>query len=1160
SNCTWKRHFDVPGVLAVVVSLYGRGLDTREGILRSALVVEEPIKRLRILGPSDVAIACDHDWKAVVEKGSHILYQWSLDEVSQNASVSNTFSQRFPSVGRHVLRVTAFNDLGSVKTSITFSVTRPNFLPSFYQNVTLSVGLTLLGEPTVISVLVKGEKHFNISCDFGDGQTGFFSSTDLKNVSSHTSSSSSPSSQLSLPLTSESKVFSLREVRRHRNGISSIAYQVDIRHTFQTAGRFNVSVAVSNGLSEIFKSRQAVVEPFIGDIKLFTNSSNVISIDDELVVSAEVGSGKNLQFAWNFSDNISPNVVSDGNTSRATHIFNVPKTYRVSLTVSNHLQPFGVNVSLPKPITVVTPVSSVSFKHIRSTEYKGSDWSAPLSIETMKTSEVTFEAWSYGSSVNFTFEFGDGGEPVNVEGREHPVNFKPMIAAVKHNYTQVGVFKVRLTASNALGNVSDEHTFTVQTPPSGLRVVVSNACLKVGQMLLMNASIDAGTDVRYNWTLGDQTELIDAGTHAKHRYLELGYKNITVTAYNLVDREATFRIVYVVEEILDVTLASDTQVAVEGEPIQYLASVHPPSASHSTVYSWTFSYRKHESHYTRHPKHSESTTITGRHFVRVEAKNCLGSVESDPVSVQIEARIERLEIEILEKGSTSETVGMKASFYLGTSIVFTWDFGDGSPLLVTKSTKGKSVGNSDNGANKYSERVWHNYTQVGEYTVTLVANNSVSRQVATKKFFILSEPCHAPIISIASTSGQMIQNKIEISDSEFIDIETKVTISCSNFSGLQYRWEILDKRTSQPVDYAFPLAADAKLKKYFEFPDLSLPPGALGVNQYLIRLRVQTTGTEIPVYSQKQRDLIVSPSFPVSHIYGGVYRMAGQRGIISLDGRRSGFHYGASSPVSYAWSCEPPDSPSIPCFNQNASGLELNHSQLHIPVEWFSSVVRTYNFSLRVSGVSMRSDKARGHRRGKKMGEDAAFSSQVISIKPETDVVDVFLECLQCFENMVNSHSKISVRAFTPLWPLDKSLTFTWKVSYLAGEEGVTGGVRHSPRASVGPKDSSQRQSIVGEPEKGDHKYPVAERPSETSVTADKDPPLASPLHNMYNLNEGTPGKSRVREVGGTGGKGKLTQDISGQEPFKCTSHFGQDYRMASHQCSKEGWGTCMLT
>ncbi|GFR72582.1 hypothetical protein ElyMa_005709400 [Elysia marginata] len=56
TRCSWSRHFDVPGVYSVDLSLYGRPARRRGRPLRSALVVEEPIKGLHIRGPSEAAI------------------------------------------------------------------------------------------------------------------------------------------------------------------------------------------------------------------------------------------------------------------------------------------------------------------------------------------------------------------------------------------------------------------------------------------------------------------------------------------------------------------------------------------------------------------------------------------------------------------------------------------------------------------------------------------------------------------------------------------------------------------------------------------------------------------------------------------------------------------------------------------------------------------------------------------------------------------------------------------------------------------------------------------------------------------------------------------------------------------------------------------------
>ena len=44
---------------------------------------------------------------------------------------------------------------------------------------------------------------------------------------------------------------------------------------------------------------------------------------------------------------------------------------------------------------------------------------------------------------------------------------------------------------------------------------------------------------------------------------------------------------------------------------------------------------------------------------------------------------------MLEKGIAPDPVTLKVDFYEGTDIQFTWDFGDGSDPVFTKSTSNK---------------------------------------------------------------------------------------------------------------------------------------------------------------------------------------------------------------------------------------------------------------------------------------------------------------------------------------------------------------------------------------------------------------------------------------------------------------------------------------
>ncbi len=70
-----------------------------------------------------------------------------------------------------------------------------------------------------------------------------------------------------------------------------------------------------------------------------------------------------------------------------------------------------------------------------------------------------------------------------------------------------------MTASNLLANhtVALRKPFYVQIPPANLQLHLEDNFVQFGKVSTFRAAVTAGTDVHYNWYMGDLTDYIDAG-------------------------------------------------------------------------------------------------------------------------------------------------------------------------------------------------------------------------------------------------------------------------------------------------------------------------------------------------------------------------------------------------------------------------------------------------------------------------------------------------------------------------------------------------------------------------------------------------------------------------------------------------------------------------
>ncbi|KAH9524662.1 hypothetical protein Btru_027467 [Bulinus truncatus] len=897
-SCSWDRKFQVPGVFALDVSLYGRRPNRNDQTLRSVLVVEEPIKGLRLLGPSNVGIKCEASWHVEFYSGSHVVYVWSVDSVAELPTTSQKFIKSFSKAGLHTVQVNVSNEVSSLQASITFQVKYP------LVNVSLSIPPTILGHVTTITISIQGGSDCIITCNFGDGQ--------LQTVASNSLSPQEVSKNDSY-------------TSRNQGPISVI----HLSHRFIYLGVYSVSVNVSNGISSLKRVELAYIEEPIGSVNLYTNSLQ-LPLSDELEVTAVVSSGKNLKFSWDFSDRYSnPITFSEGHTSTAKHFYSIPDRYDICVTVSNNLQPKGIKVCLHQSVDVIDKITKASIETYVDGERTNA---ASLVNESghYATKKVVFKARSDGSPVQFHFDFGDG-ESTKIIGKEDLT--RDMIADAEHVYTK--------------------------------------------------------------------------GNSIVHQFDRQGSGNIFVTASNKVGILYLHEKYFVVPELTGLKVLVNTNMTAVGQEVVHIAEVMPRSAKQNILYQWTFSEDSAKT--TQHRSipftlettkevHNFSYTKSGRHFITVKAVNCLSSVESVKMSILVVSQLNGLTISMTGDAVVNSSIRFKAEYWQGDFLNFTWDFGDGSFINST-----------------HSSEVVHNYSVIGEYTVQLEAQNPVSSGRSVRKFFILNQPCNPPSVRILGNIHTASRNDLKFLRSEPVMLEAETRTNCSMSTRIKYNWQVMEPE-SKVVDFNFQ-KQDYKDMKYLEYPMLYLPPRSLKAGEYWIKLKAEMSDTVIPVYSEAETKIYISPTPIVSSIFGGAYRQVAHNDMILLDGSESYSPDNASALLRYAWSCE-----TFPVKPYNCTetlierNISLKSSLLVFPASWLNISISTeFIFKMKVFLID---------------GDDAsAFSDQVVKIHPpDKKITDIYLECPQCWRNTINPDRKVSIRAHCPKCHNSK-VSYNWKIS-----------------------------------------------------------------------------------------------------------------------------------
>jgi len=107
-------------------------------------------------------------------------------------------------------------------------------------------------------------------------------------------------------------------------------------------------------------------------------------------------------------------------------------------------------------------------------------------------------------------------------------------AQISHIYPEVGVYTAVVTATNSVSwAVATTTVQVIEIPISGL-VATNDSPTIIGQPTLLTATVVTGTNVVYEWALGDGT--IVSGAVVSHIYPETGIYTATVIATNAVSQ------------------------------------------------------------------------------------------------------------------------------------------------------------------------------------------------------------------------------------------------------------------------------------------------------------------------------------------------------------------------------------------------------------------------------------------------------------------------------------------------------------------------------------------------------------------------------------------------------------------------------------------------
>jgi len=331
--------------------------------------------------------------------------------------------------------------------------------------------------------------------------------------------------------------------------------------------------------------------------------------------------------------------------------------------------------------TVLQPIAGLS---------AASNSPVELSNPTVLTATIVA-----GDDVAYQWGFGDG-----MLGAGNPVT---------HTYSAVGNYTATVTATNGVSVATAATPITITDVPITGLSVLNTSPTALGQTTFFTATINAGSNVNYEWDFGDG--FTANGNPVTHTYGLTGTYTTIVTATNSVSTITATTPVTVQESIADLS-AANSSPTILGDPSVFTATI---TAGDDVTYAWGFG----DGMTGAGNPVTHTYGAVGNYTAILTATNSV-SVLTATTSVIVERAI----ADLIAVDSSPTRLGNPTLFLAvavgGTNVTYQWNFGDGA--VASGAT-----------AN-------HTYGTVGTYTAIVTATNSVSVVTATLPITITDVP------------------------------------------------------------------------------------------------------------------------------------------------------------------------------------------------------------------------------------------------------------------------------------------------------------------------------------------------------------------------------------------------------------------------------------
>ncbi|XP_066559064.1 polycystin-1 [Amia ocellicauda] len=641
-------------------------------------------------------------FKATVRSGSSVTYSWVIDDLIRFAYSGQIYSVVFRKPAVYKLKVTAENPVSSesLEVKLTAGLMHPLEDPMF-----LSVGEVLAVNTSQVFVFrVKVDISISVTFrwDFGDDSLCLNHSFTPPYASSPTQSD---------------------------HVCEQIYLEDSVNHIYTQPGDYEVRVQVFNSYDRTEKAVSVKVRSLLSALSLSLTPAFPVVNNHFQLEALPRPSSYGTFYTWNFGDGSQE---INGFHSKTDYTYRTEGLYNITVCADNTLNVLCSWI-------VVEVVESISGFHL--THNGPSELGSPTVFRGTVSS---------GTKLTWTFDMGDGSVFSNLPD-----------GSISHVYKQAGNYSAKAIVKNPISHASQSiHVVVYRLIVTG---ILPSGCLVAGYEVSFQAlATGKESTLNYYWDFGDGSPLsiIQGNATAPHHYSTTGTFPVNVTVFSLKD-SFSYQTEICVEALITSLMlnCSNTEVAVDQE-VCFSASVVPkPDKHHHYQFQWYIGL------YNKLPVRGSSNycymfKAEGSHQVKVVVSNNVNN-RTDTIWVTVQKPLGKLIVKH-DGGIDGELALNKAySFmvetYSGTSVLFLWDFGDGSP-------------------NKEGQNCSHVFTSPGRFKVSVIASNSVSKEKMTIEVEVLT-----PISDLVVRTHQSV---VEVGQ------ETVITATTNIMMNVSFYWSV----------------------------------------------------------------------------------------------------------------------------------------------------------------------------------------------------------------------------------------------------------------------------------------------------------------------------------------------------------------------------------